>query len=236
MTHRTLFSLVLCWTLHNACGQTKQNFAIATTIDKGDYFYIPASALADTIEGILYQDKTLQKTNYNKRPIEFYWISTCNDGYYNLTITPEQIFFSSTHDNPNPDRLFWVINIDTTQYIKIKRGLENRPPNKFENLSKNYRGSKIVYYDKFKDSFSIPDEWTDSMLQQHDMYCQLQIKKQLKRYFSIINSYIIDTSKKVAEPVDEVKNNKPKYFSYSKEEMTDWFPVKFEPPKIVPEH
>ena len=65
------------------------------------------------------------------------------------------------------------------------------------------------------------------------MYCQVQIKRQLKRYFSIINSYIIDTNKKVTELVDEGKNNKPKYFSYSKEEMTDWFPVKFEPPKIV---
>ena len=235
MTIRTYLLLAFFLTIYNSFGQTKTDFAIATTVDKGDYFYIPKSALTDTIEGILYQDKMLQKTNYNKRQIEFYWISTCNEGYYNLVITPEQIFFSTSHDNPNPNFLYWVINIDSTQYKQIKRGLEKRPPKRFENLSKNYRQSKIVYVDKFKDTFSIPSEWTDNIMKQQDIYCDAQIEKQLKRYFLIINSYISDTNEKVTIPEEKEKNKSPKYFSYSKEEMIDWFPKKFEPPKIVPE-
>lgn len=213
--------------------QTREKIAIVATVDKGDYFYIPKAALADTVKGVYYQLKIDKKVNRNKRPIQFYWISTCNDGYYNLTITPEQIIFSSSHDNPNPNYLFWVVDIDTSQYRQINNGLQRKPPQGFENLSKNYRQSLTVFYDnKFKDTFPIPDEWTDSIMEKHDVYCQSQIKRQLERYFSVLNSYIADTTKKVVIPSDNLKS---KYFSYSRNEIYDWLPVRFDPPvKFTP--
>lgn len=172
------------------------------------------------------QLKIDKKVNPNKRPVEFYWTSTCNDGYYNFTITPEQIFFSSSHDNPNPDFLFWVIEIDTIQFLQIKKGLQQKPPHGFENISKNYGRALTVFYDsKFKDKFSIPDEWTDTIMKQHEVYCETQIKRQLKQYLSIINSYISGHTKKVLLPANEMK---PKYFGHSKNEIMDWLPVKFD--------
>jgi hypothetical protein len=233
MTLRIILLIIFCSTILNLLAQTKNKFVIAETIDKKDYFYIPKTALADTVKAILYQDKVNKKINPNKRPIEFYWISTCNDGYYNLTITPQQIFFSSSHDNPNPNFLYWVIDIDSLQYKQIKKGLEQKPPYGFENLSKNYRQSLTVFYDKkYKDTFSIPEKWTDTIVQHRDLYCKAQIKAQLDRYSSIVNSYIIDTKMKVQFPTDEqAEKMRPKYFSFFKQELYDWVPVKFDPPK-----
>lgn len=233
MTLRIISIVTFCCAFQSSFAQTKSSFVIAETIDKGDYYYIPKSALADTVQAIHHQLKIDTRTNPNRRPIELYWISTCNDGYYNLTITPQQIFFSSSHDNPNPNFLFWVIDIDTLQFRQIKKGLQRKPAQGFEDLSKYYRQSLTVFYDnKFKDKFPIPDEWTDSILEQHDAYCDAQIKKQLTRYLSIINSYITDPSNKVVLPAGEMK---PKYFGYSKNEILEWLPVKFDPPKTKDE-
>lgn len=210
--------------------QTKENFNIVSVIDKGSYFYIPKSVWADSVVGVIYQLKIDKNTNFDERPIKLYWISVCNNGYYDLTITPEQIFFSSSHDNPNPDYLFWVIDIDRLQYQQIQKGLKQKPPVGFEDLSKNYGESLIVFYDKkFKDTLSIPNEWNDDIAQQRDIYCKSQTNGQIKKYFSIINSYITKPIKKVSIPVSEMN---PKYFSYSKNEIADWMPVKFAPPKI----
>lgn len=233
MTLRIILMIVCCWTFSFLSAQKRDKPIIVSTVDRGDYFFIPTTALADRVEGILYQLKIGKKVDPEKRPIQFYWISTCNDGYYNLTITPEQIFFSSSHDNPNPNYLFWVVDIDSAQYQQIENGVQRNPPQGFENLSKNYRQSLTVFYDnKFKDTFSIPDEWTDSIMASHDVYCQAQIERQLKRYFSIINSYIADTAKQLAIPFD---NMKPKFFSFFRNEIYDWMPVKFDPPiKFTP--
>src|SRR5687768_2442459 len=159
MTPRTILTAVFCWTFNFLAAQTPGKVVIESTVDKGDYIYIPKSALADSVRKIVYQPKIGKRTNPNKRPINFYWISTCTGGYYNLTVTPEQIFFSSSHDNPSPDFLFWVIDLDSSQFRQIRNGLQQRPPVGFENLSEYYNHSLTVFYDKkFKDTFSIPDE------------------------------------------------------------------------------
>ena len=212
-------------------GQTKTKLIIATTIDKGDYFYIPKAALADSVQAILYQEKRIKKVSPGNRSIKMYWISTCNDGYYNLTITPQQIFFSSTHDNPNPDFLLWVIDIDSSQFRQIKTGFKRMKPNGFEDLSKNYEQSLTVFYDNtFKDTFSIPDEWTDDIMSKHNTYCKTQIDSQLEKYLTIINSFLVDRTKEIRIPINSMTR---KYFSNRKQEFNDWTPVKFTPPKVA---
>ncbi|GAA4739277.1 hypothetical protein GCM10023229_18130 [Flavisolibacter ginsenosidimutans] len=215
-------AIALICTYSLLLAQQKNKINVASTIDKKDYFYIPASALSDTIQGILYQEKFKVKAATNKRPIKFYWISTCNDGYYNLTITPEQIFFSSSHDNPNPNFLFCVTDIDSIQYNQIRKGLQKTPQG-FENLSKNYNESQTVFFDKkFKDGYRIPIERNNKNMKQQEFYCERQRKLQLKKYFSILNSYISKNNNKIQIPSVKMK---PKFFSYFEQELYDWVPT-----------
>jgi len=214
------------WPFFQAFAQATTAHSIATTLDRGDYFFIPKGALANSVEGVVYQDKTLRNVLVKNRPIQLYWSSICNDGYYNLTITPEQIFFWSSHDNPNPNYLFWVISIDRNRYEIIREGLAKNTPKNLLNLSKVVQApgmfidkSTASYRDKFRDLNSIPDNWPGS---KRAAYCEAQVKNKLEAYFTLLNSYISDSHKKLAYP----KSDSPKLFCYSKEELIGWLPVK----------
>jgi hypothetical protein len=223
--------LILVFSILFNClhAQKKDKLIIAETIDRGDYYYIPLSALSDSVHGICYQSTFERKVNPATRPFKFYWISVCNDGYYSLVITPEQVFFCSSHDNPNPDYLSWVIDIDSVQFRQIQKGIQQKPPKGFENLSKYNHFSQSVYFDKnFKDDFLLPNEWTDSSLKKFETNCTIQIKKQLDRYFAMLNSYITDPQKKISVPGYTLSR---KYFSYSKRIIRDWLPVSFKAPE-----
>lgn len=216
--------LFTCWLPYNALAQNEAIPFIVATLDRGDYFLIPKSALADSVVGIVYQDKSLRKVPINNRPIEFYWFSICNDGDYKLTVTPEQIFFSSGHENPNPNYLFWVININRGYYENIRRNLLKNPPKHFVDLSKVaqdphlYRDESIISYrDKFKDLNSIPDNYTT--------YCTNQINQRLNVYFNLLNSCLSKSQKRLVRPHSDT----PKLFSYFKEEIKDWIPQKTKP-------
>lgn len=215
----------------NLIAQTKSKYIFVKTIDKKNYFYIPQYAFSDSVNGVIYQDKTLSKVALHKKSFSFFWNSICNDGSYYLTITPEQIYFSSGHNNPNPNYLFWVINITNSQSQLLKKTFFKQTP---EGFSKNAEYNPIYYFDeKYVDTFSIPENWTDSILKIESIYCENQIKTQLVRYFSLINSYIKEPSEKIN--FLENKKVRQKYFSSSKQEIIDWMPkkikAKFTPPK-----
>jgi hypothetical protein len=54
-------------------------------------------------------------------------------------------------------------------------------------------------------------------------YCERQIKAQVAKYFSILNSYITNKGKKIAPPTDEERIKiKPKYFSSFEKELHGW--------------
>ena len=65
---------------------------ILNAVDKYNYIYIPNYLMADSVKGILYPDFINRKIDPTKKALEIWWNSTCNDGSYNLIITPEQIF------------------------------------------------------------------------------------------------------------------------------------------------
>ena len=197
------------------------------------YIYIPKSALDDKFDAILIAIKKSGTMSNQRNKFEFWWNSLCNDGYYNLTITPRQIYFHSSHDNPNPNYLYWVINIDSIQYRAIRERLKSQVPKGFSNQTKYYEHSYVFHDDKFKDTFNIPNEWNSEKEKQFDAYCQKQIEQQLKRYFSILNDFIEDDNKKLKLPgKDEIEQIKPKLLSANKEELLDWRPHKFVPPAL----
>ncbi|MDF2188095.1 hypothetical protein [Paraflavitalea sp. CAU 1676] len=227
----SLMLVALLLSVEGLYGQTSDRPVIVETVDRGSYFYIPPSALADSVHGVSHPTMIDNKTGRKTRPIEFNWNSDCTDGYYILSITPAQVYFSSAHDNPNPNFLFWVIDIDSTQFDQISRGLRKNPPKGFKNVSKYYSGSKTVFNDiQFRATFQLPNEWTDSTKEQFDQNCKAQIKSQLDRYLSILNSYISDSARKISLPVVIMQR---KYFGYSASELPRMRPVKFVYPRII---
>jgi len=232
MRLRLLFVMVLLGAMSFTNAQKKA--VLIQTLDKGSYFYIPSSALADSTDGIIFQEKRFTKATKAQHQIQLTWTSMCTDGYYNIDITPQQIFFHSSHDNPNPNYLFWVMDIDSTQYAFIKKGLKQKPPRGFENQSKYYK-SYMLYWDvKFKDTMQIPDEWTSEQEKLFDTYCDASRKSQLKKIFSVLNKYL-PQGKKLQPPSDETINLiKPKAFASSRKEVLEYLPTRFTPPSSQP--
>ena len=66
------------------------------------------------------------------------------------------------------------------------------------------------------------------------IHCKAQINQQLKRYFEIINSFIVLENDKIRLLTDEeISKIKPKYLSSMKQEIIDWAPKKRVTSKVV---
>lgn len=193
---------------------------IIKTIDRGNYNYIPKLAFSDSVGGIEHVDFRLRNVN-EKKEFVIYWNSLCTDGSYDLTITPEQIYFSTSHDNPSPNLLFWVIEIDSTQYNCIKNGLINNLPERFINYSYNYDGSYIFLDTSYRENIIIPENWIDEKLEKFDIYCKYLIEKQLKQYTVIFNNYIQCENKSIILPFI-IDYEKVKYFYWNRKELQNW--------------
>lgn len=168
--------------------QQLQTANCKTVIGHNGYFYFPSEFMEDSVDCLmLSHDSTFSTTQ--STTIVFYWISPCNDGYFEINITPEQIYFSSAHDNPNPNFLFWAMDIDSVLYPEILAHLNNDCPPGFKN---GYR--KNLFFDSsFTSSVIIPEDWTDSL--EHKFYtdCGLEELNQLNRYFEVINGLMSKT-------------------------------------------
>jgi hypothetical protein len=209
---------------------SRNRIVLVKTIDKGDYFYIPQSAFSDTVDAVLFQDKTLLKVTPTNRPIKLSWTSACNDGDYILTITPEQIFFSSGHENPNPNYLFWVADISRTQFDLIAKGIRKKMPKGFIDITAPRTDSLFQdesVYHFFQKGFHEPCTMqkigNNTNQNKFSTCCDTTISRQLVSYFAILNRYIqIDNEKVQLLNTQSWLNRLPKYFSYFEEEIHDW--------------
>ncbi len=199
-----------------------QSFILAKTIDRGDYFYIPHSCFSDSVGAVLFQGKTLSKVNPGNRPIGFYWTSRCDDGYYILTVTPEQIFFSTGHENPNPDFLYWVMDIRKKQFQFINDGIRRKAPGSFDILFHDESKYSFVQHN-FHEPCLIPKNWNTTTENRFSACCDSTIARQLRAYFKILNSYIpIETEKLQFADIQQSLIKFPKYFSSFEPEIHDW--------------
>ena len=121
------------------------------------FLYVPLSPSKDSVDR--FQLPSRYDSSFKApKTIEFYWISPCNDGYYELNVTPRQLYFSSSHENPNPNFLFWAMDINPLLYQSLKKALMDTTPAGFAH---GYR--PFLYYDSsFKTSVTIPEIWNDS--------------------------------------------------------------------------
>lgn len=161
------------------------------TILKKGYEYIPIEYLSDTsIYGLLKSSRMVfDSARKEMRPdtsfvneFVFLWDSDCTDGRYYMTVTPEQIYLYSSHENPNPNILDWVINVDSivlktlnTDYKKIK-GLDCNKSDCYDN---KYNEEKYIIDKNYSE------------------YCEKLLLNQTKRLINKINKLLKDKKHKV---------------------------------------
>jgi hypothetical protein len=175
-----------------------QSRQIVKIVDKGGYDYIPLEHLTDTTLGIICYPRLFE--DFDRKYVEIFWGSYCIDGRYYLTITPEQIYLTSGHENPNPSDLYWILTIDSLVYQQILTG--------FQKEQKQY-----YYFDEFYDE--------GKLLNEDYSNCDFLLEKQVEKFFAYMNMFVESEEQKL----DKTKRIIPQtriYFGNSRKQIEDW--------------
>lgn len=115
----------------------------------GDYDVLLLSFDYDTIKVI------------EKKTIEISWPSHNIDGRYDLVITPKQIYLKSSHENPNPNFLYWITSINREQFELIKKYLNKEKNEKLLDCTSEYSSRQSFFFDGYKKEKYVNNDWTD---------------------------------------------------------------------------
>lgn len=134
-------------------------YAQFDTIEK--YQFIPTNALHDNYDLLIigFEYDTIKVTN--KKSIEISWPSLYIDGRYHLVITPKQIYLRSGHDNPNPNYLYWMTNINGNQFCLIKAYFNSQRIKQLENITIDNSYRQSFFFINFKKEKYLKNDWTN---------------------------------------------------------------------------
>ncbi|SNA79799.1 hypothetical protein DK150_450006 [Flavobacterium psychrophilum] len=166
-------------------------------IRKDGYDYIATEFLNDsTIIGLKHKLE-LYNSKHKIRNFEFNWRSLCTDGTYYLKITPEQIYLYSGHENPNPNRIYWIININKLVYITLRKNYKN-----IKELSCSKSG---CFDEKYNEETILKGDNYDNC----DEILQIQTKKIINKINNLITErkFKIDINKKIEPKKRLLYNN-----------------------------
>lgn len=171
------FIIIVIFIISTFSGFSQEyKFKLKEVIHKDGYDYVPLEYMKDSLDGLVgfryFDDENGEK---NSKAIEIYWNSSCIDGSFHLVITPEQIYLRSGHNNPNPNRFYWVLPIDKLVYKSI------------ENTFKEKKSFQL-YDEKYNDDFLIKLVGKVKF----DEKCEEKLKKQILKYFKIFNDDLMD--------------------------------------------
>jgi hypothetical protein len=218
--------IVLLLTVNSDAYSKKPNYKIAETEFKNGYNYIPKSALEDSIDIILHDynsdykslNKKFGKPKIKVQEIEISWNSNCTDGAYKIIITPQQMYVCSGHDNPNPNSLYWVQEIDSIKFHLIKKGLLKKKPKIYISYNKNFN-SKLDYNDTSYVEIEIPENWSDSVSNKFDIDCDSLIIHTISKQLTILNNYLPQEMKFDTSKTGEYFLKRSKYFFWTKQDI-----------------
>lgn len=98
-------------------GETDAVFAVKLRRDPlGGYFLLPDDILSGKYEYAFGWFQTENRQNV----ISFYWDSWQIDGRYTLRFSPKQMVLYSSHENPNPNYIYWSADITEEQFKALK--------------------------------------------------------------------------------------------------------------------
>ncbi|SHF71204.1 hypothetical protein [Dysgonomonas macrotermitis] len=111
-------------------------------------YEIPDDALSGNYSSLLYPyilRENEQDTTFFSA--EIYWNSVAIDGRYILEITPLQVLLYSSHDNSNPNYLYWMANLQENEYRKIISHFRILVIHESEVMLEPYSGRLCFIYD-----------------------------------------------------------------------------------------
>ena len=188
--------------LHCITFSYSQSERINEVVDKGGYDYIPSLYLTDSTVGIVHSFRLLEE-KIGIKSFQIFWSSFCTDGRYYLTVTPEQIYLTDGHENPNSSHLYWILNIDSLIYLQI-----------FEGFQKEHK--QYYYFDEsYNEEMLINEDYTN---------CEHLLEKQIDKFFTYMNTFITNDKQKL----DKTKRIIPKtiiFYGRNKEEIEKWLPI-----------
>lgn len=126
-------------------GFSQEEIIVEEVIHKEGYDYIPLEFMKDSPDGLVgFRDFYDENDQGNSKKLEVSWNSVCTDGSYLMVITPEQIYLRSGHENPNPNRFYWVLAIDNLTYTNILRSFKKNKGNLFD---ERYDDAYVLKYE-----------------------------------------------------------------------------------------
>lgn len=143
-------------------------YAQFDTIDKVQL--IPVDALNGNFDLLIIGFEYDSVKIIDKKAIEISWTSSNIDGSYDLVITPKQIYLRSSHENPNPNYLYWMSDINRQQFDLIKEYLNAQNTIILEDciIDESYR--KSYFFTKFKKEKYLKNDWNNML---YDNFVQL---------------------------------------------------------------
>ncbi|WP_348799015.1 hypothetical protein [Flavobacterium adhaerens] len=141
---------------------------------------IPDDIFHQKVDVLLLTSATDTTSSRANLGYEIRWPSPSIDGSLVLTITKHQVYLRSSHDNPNPNYLYWFTNISDVCYTTIDKIIKS-DTRMFEKTNANSYLFTHLYYKKFKPEKKISKKWTDLNKEQYLQDC-LQ-----KRYENLVN-------------------------------------------------
>jgi hypothetical protein len=150
------------------CNSLKVIYSQYDTID--NYQFIPIDALLDSNDMLIIGSEYVTKHITDKKSIEIFWPSTYIDGSYELVITPKQIYLVSIHENPNPNHLYWMTNINREQFELIKACLSSNKSKQLKDCTIEYSYRQSFRFVQFIEEVYMENGWTNS---RYDNFAEL---------------------------------------------------------------
>lgn len=221
---KRIFTLLLALVgTYSAVAQTIGKEIVMVDTEKG-YFIIPETALTDTVVKAVgrpfYNPK---KKERNKKTFELYWLPSCTDGSFSITVTPKQIFLTDDLADKHPSYIYWVQNISPSQYTAISASLKSSTPEGFKNLTDKYSKGYVFYDEAYATSSAALEKLPENEYNVFLQNCDSVEYEQIAKIYSLMNTLISDEKAKVAIPTkEELAQVKPKFYGSNIYSLFSW--------------
>jgi hypothetical protein len=152
-----------------------------------------------------------------KKAIEISWPSLYIDGRYDLVITPKQIYLRSEHENPNPNFLYWITNINREQFELIKNYLNKQNNKKLHDCTNEFSYRQSFFYNSYTKEKFTNKNWTDMQYEN------------FSRIVDLINNPLKSKNKSIKIPdFSNFESIKPLRLIFGLEEIDSQVIIEFE--------